>query len=139
MKGRNRKFEFIGALNRKSELKILIGRKKGTYPDQSVDIYCFVTMGLNLDTASQNIDQSLPLKVIGKFADIFPLARNSFRAILILRVSDLASLVVTENSFSVTSYAKVGIRKCIRFTEAPDRVHPSSGIYSAWMIAKERR
>ena len=50
---------------------------------------------MNLDTSPEDVDQSLPLEVFRVRAETEPIAALSLSAILVLRLLDLASFVVS--------------------------------------------
>ena len=50
---------------------------------------------MNLDTSPEDVDQSLPLEVFGVRAETEPIATLSLSTILVLRLLDLASFVVS--------------------------------------------
>lgn len=65
-----------------------------SHPDEPVEIGRFVTMGLNLDAATKDLNELLPLQIFREFTETLPSSSQGFFAVSILIFFDLSRLVV---------------------------------------------
>lgn len=109
----------------------------GTYSDHVVQIHRFVAMVMDFDSASQDVDEGLPLQVLREGTEAFPLAGEGLDAVSILFGLDFPCGVVPE-----VYCERNGRRRTdsfhLRLSESPLSVHPCSIIYSAYRSCKSK-
>ena len=65
-----------------------------SYPEEAVEISGFVTMGLNFDTTTKDLNELLPFQLFREVTKALPLPSQGFFAIRVLGLLDLPSLIV---------------------------------------------
>lgn len=77
-------------------------------------------MVVNLDTTTQYVDKSFPLKVLWEITQITPISSKSFCAVSVLFVFDLSGGIVSIRDGLIYEEQK---RKLRPFSKCPLRIH----------------
>ena len=105
--------ELVRELLSCQQTAVAAGRKAHT--DEAVDVDRFVAVGVhlrasaevrflsqtpNLDASSKDVDERFPLQALGELAESDPLASRCLRAERVLRLFELARLVICGPKFA---------------------------------------
>ena len=72
----------------------MLWNRSRSHPEETVKISGFVAMGLNLDAATKNLNELLPLQLFREVAKALPSSTQGLFAVRVLGFFDLSSFVV---------------------------------------------